>query len=831
MCPLSLNENSTILGGHAVEPNENVEGILSNLLSRMNIDTISEPVAPESTGGLFATSEHQKPSHVFPEGLEVHVDENGDDYVVNLAHLLPMEMPRPHTSDIQTRRIRPEILLAHSSKFKTDSMSTVQVDEADSLFEGEEKSGEKSGGIAHDIIAAADGRAAVAKAAPLLKFTRHFYTAALPELVRALDSLSTMPFDSFSLSQCFHSYGVGVHHMGTVYSMSKSRTTRKFLLGESVARSCKVIVNNVLRRILRTEKATALVAEMRERSEREDYIEHMNDVQRQKEECLLDFFNLVFGSSQESSTFWRSTLPDAVYQKFSLVAPSSLQALNKAQFIHLPQLFLAMQYHIGILFLDHCQYSFEQPSIKPFNRNDVIHFFQPVAKSLSHSSNEVLSAGYVGFLDVLAESFLGADLPDEAVRLFRLRLSLQLSSGQNFTSHKSSKSIASTSYKLALALCNSGDYEEAVKTIEADMSQRPRYTALNGRFLTLLMTCHFMCGAMDKAMEAYDAGSAVYSFSLGPHHPIHAIHMGVLADLYRKSGNYKLCSLMLTLALEVSQQINGDSHVLTASYIYRTAANNYTLAYSSSRELRNMYLENALESFQEALSVYTSIETSGADVKAEILNCMYAVAVITKDLRRMDDALDCLEETEKFIMSTYNTGGMNSRDLAIIPLVAISSLSLLVDFLMRRNECSRALKTLKIIWKAVQTRPSHFFDIHEILSKLSCKMLSLLLSSQSYSTRNLINVICEEVESKEEPGYGVDAFDAWSNARGQVFTGMLQTDPETYFASVVEGLLKGEIEANNATEPTKGRRRSTVAVSASSFALQMAVIVRLAKNV
>lgn len=830
MCPLSLEEESAILGGHMGESNENVEGILSNLLRRMNIDSLSEPVAPSSTAGLFATSEYQQPGHVFPEGLEVHVDEKGDDYVVNLAHLLPMEMPRPHTSDIQTRRVRPEFLAAYSSKFKTDCMSTVQVDEADSLFEG--KGEEKSGGMAQDIIAAADGRAAVAKAAPLLRSTQHFFTAALPELVRALDSLSTMPFDSYSLSQCFHSFGVGMHHMGTVYSMSKSRTTRCLLLGEAVARSCKVIVNNVLRRILRTEKATALVAEMRDRSEREDYIEHVNDVQKRKEESLLDFFNLVFGSSQESSTMWRSTLPDAVYQKFSLVVPSSLQALNKAQFIHLPHLFLAMQYHIGILFLDHCSYPFEQPPVKPFSRKDVIHFFQPAAKSMSHSNNQVLSAGYVGFLDTLAESFLGADLPNEAVRLFRLRMSLQLSSGRNFTSHKSSKSIASTSYKLALALYSTGDYQGAVKTIEADMSQRPRYTALNGRFLTLLMSSHFMSGAMDKAMEAYDAGSVVYSFSLGPHHPMQAIHMGVLADLYRKSGNYKLCSLMLNLACEVSQQTNGDSHVLTASYIYKTAANSYALAYSLSRELRGFHLENALDSFQEALSVYRSIETSGADVKAELLSCMYAVAVINKDLRRMDEALDCLEEAEEFIKSNYLSGGnMDSRDLAIIPLVAISSLSLMVDFLMRRNECAKALSTLKIIWTAALSRPSHFFDIHEIISKLSCKMLSLLLSSQSYSTRNLINVICEEVESEDEPGYGVDALDAWSNARGQVLTGLLQTDPETYFAAVVDGLLKGEIEANNAKEPTKGRRRSTIAVSASSFALQMAVIVRLAKNV
>lgn len=830
MCPLSLSEDSAVLGGPAEEPNMHVEGLLSDLLNRMNIDSLSE-TATNTTGDLFESSGPQQTGHVFPDGVEVHVDENGDDYVINLAHLLPMEIPRPHTSDIQTRRIRPEFLSKYPHKFKTDCMTTVQVDEADSLVGGGDSHEEKQSGAMHDIIAAADGRAAVAKAKPLLQAMGRFYTSALPDLVRALDSLSTLPFDSYSLSQCFHSYGAGMHHMGTVYSMSKSRTVRRLILSEAVARSCKVIVNNILRQILRKEKANATVAEMRERSEKNDYVEHMNDVQRQKEERLLDFFNLVFGSSQESSTFWRSTLPDAVYQKFSLVVPSSLQALNKAQFMHLPQLFLAMQYHIGIQFLDHCKYPFEQPLDKPFTRNDVIHFFLPAAKSLSHSNNQVLSAGYVGFLDAIAESFLGADLPNEATRLFRLRLSLQLSSACKYTSHKSAKSIALTSYKLALALYTQGDYEAAVKAIDADMAQRPRYTALNGRFLTLLMSCHFLNGNLSKAMEAFDAGTVVYNYSLGPHHPIQAIHMDVLADLYRMSGNYKHCSLMLTMACEVSEQTNGDSHVTTARYTYKIAANSYALAYNGDKEYRSLHLENALDLFQEALSVYQSIETSGADVKAEILNCMYAIVVITKDLRRIDDAMDRLEEAEDFIKSTYLVGDLDSRDLAIIPLVAISTLSLLVDFLMRRNECKRALATIKIIRKSVLSRPSHFFDIHEIIAKLSCKILSLLLSSQTYATRNLINVICEEVESADEPGYGVDALDAWSNARAQVLVGMLQEDPETFFASIVEGLLKGEIEANNAKEPTKGRRRSTIAVTASSFALQMAVIVRLARSV
>jgi hypothetical protein len=613
MCPLALPENSLVQGSSVENPN--IQGMLSNLFSRMNIETFSQdvpaaaPVAnkkfelfpsiPTNTADNSNNGNPTSTKQVFPEGLEVHIDESGEDYVVNMSHVLPMELPRPHTSDIQTRRIRPEFLASYHTAFKTDTVDTVEVDDAASLFEEEGENEYKQ----HEEEAG-EMRVLEARASPLLECMKNFYTRTVPDLARALDTLSTLPFDSYSLSQCFHSYGVGMHHLGTVYSMSKSRVTRRFLLCEAIARCAKVIISNILRDILRKEKAVTLVAELRERSERADYIDHMNDVQLRKEAKILEFYNLVFGSSQESSTFWKVVLPDMAFQKFSLVLPTALQALTKTQFLHLPQLFLAMQYHTGVLFLDHCEYPFDNPPAEPFKRSDVINFFRPCAKDLSHSQNKLFSSGYVGHLDALAESYLGADLPEEAARLFRLRLSLQLTSGKNFTSHKSAKAIASTSYKLALALYLSGDYPEATKVIQADMKQHPRFTALNGRFLTLLMCSQFMNGDVEEALESYDAGAAVYSYSMGPHHPMQAIHLCALADLYCKAGCYKNCSLTLTMAADVAQHSVGDGHLLTVSYMYKIAANTYTLAHSEGREFRSLHLENALEAFEDVLATY-----------------------------------------------------------------------------------------------------------------------------------------------------------------------------------------------------------------------------------
>ena len=291
-------------------------------------------------------------------------------YVVNLAHLLPMGF-RPHTS----------IFRPAAPKFYWHIHRSSPQLRGQTVFLKARKSG-KSGGIAHDIIAAAG--AAVAKAAPLFSAFLHSRSSGTSA---GTGLIVDHAFDSFSGVNA-SLYGVGVHHMGTVY-LSKSRTTRKFSSGRVWRASSSTMS------CARAGEAT-LVAEMRERSEREDYIEHERCAEAKRSASFLILFSARVRSHPRS----RSTLPDAVYQILTsstfLVAGdkrNSFTCLNCSW----------PQYHIGILFPIVEQYQAFQHDVNSSQWPEPAHMVP-----------------YVGFLDVLAESFLGADLPDEAVRLFRL---------------------------------------------------------------------------------------------------------------------------------------------------------------------------------------------------------------------------------------------------------------------------------------------------------------------------------------------------------------------------------------------------------------------------
>ena len=92
------------------------------------------------------------------------------------------------------------------------------------------------------------------------------------------------------------------------------------------------------------------------------------------------------------------------------------------------------------------------------------------------------------------------------------------------------------------------------------------------------MCCKFKYGDLAGAMEAYDAGNAVYMYTLGPHHPMHIIHILILADLYYNSRHLLNCHLLLTMAHELSQASTSENQQLLAYITYNLACVNYSLA-------------------------------------------------------------------------------------------------------------------------------------------------------------------------------------------------------------------------------------------------------------
>ncbi|KAJ5074990.1 clustered mitochondria protein [Anaeramoeba ignava] len=77
---------------------------------------------------------------------------------------------------------------------------------------------------------------------------------------------------------------------------------------------------------------------------------------------IIDFFNLVLGSSEECEMYWDVVLIPGVLKKFGFKADFSM--------IHKPALFLALQFHSGVEFVDTDEYDFSKEN--PIERNDFV---------------------------------------------------------------------------------------------------------------------------------------------------------------------------------------------------------------------------------------------------------------------------------------------------------------------------------------------------------------------------------------------------------------------------------------------------------------------------
>jgi hypothetical protein len=155
-----------------------------------------------------------------------------------------------------------------------------------------------------------------------------------------------------------------------------------------------------------------------------------------------------------------------------------------------------------------------------------------------------------------------------------------------------------------------------------------------------------------------------------------------------------------------------------------------------------------------------------------------------------------------------------------------------------------------LVWNAVRRAPSHYSCIGHIYTMLTCKILGALYSRLPFPTRCLLETIAKEVEARVHPQHGIDIPGAWAKAQETVFEAMWVNQPKTYFTSVVDGVMRGEIDGNLVAEAEDFAIAGGAASSAPSedleaaeeqggsgnanrlnlFALQAAVFVRLVQR-
>jgi len=773
MAPTEIDEHQTLVYGHSKSHNifvnalPSVRSFLPKVAAQLNL-AISRDLLSTTTVSIeerIATAASAPPTcltivEVLANYLQAHKCFDDRVYMLNFKCLLPPDLPRPSTNDLLTRMLRPEFIKSLETRLFPDVWR--------SQSQAADQQGRNYETRFHGPNGAIEAQKVLSNLSPSIADSLSafscLYKKRIPQLSSALDELSSLPVDSHGLTHCFHQYGVNMRHLGVVRSMCRAKHVKQMLMCEAVARCAKVLLNKSLRSLARKGKSESMLGEYRGRSGEADFVAQMNFLVEERKSIVLDLFNLVLG---EDDSFWKEVLPDIIFQKFGI--EYSLR-VNKAELVHLPQLFLAMQYHTGTIFEERADYHFGGNSAESsgpvFVTRNILHYNVPSVKL------SCISPGYVGLVEPLAEALLGSELGAEAAIVFRLRISLLLMTNRETHCPKHAATVAYNIYKLLLSLFLHGEYKVVCKEIRVELRGMPKLTPLAGRFLTLLMCAQFRAGRIAEALESFDKATEIYNFSLGKSHPIHSLHMCALADLYYCVKSKKQARLMLLMAQDVACRGLGDNHLTTASYSSKLAA-----LYMESNEvtLAKHALNFSLKNYLFALG-------KGAKVEQDASECLYSLAMLAKSAGESDTAADYASQSIALAKTAHKKH---------LPPVAVSCLFMLSELLAKRGEMDKALGYFQEAWMAVRHRPDDYPDVGSVFALLSCKMLAALFSSLPLPTRSLVQTISTEVEAG---GHGVSRPGAWEQACKSVFDALWKCKSKEFFSEVMQGISTSAFE-------------------------------------
>ncbi|KAI9139390.1 clustered mitochondria-domain-containing protein [Paraphysoderma sedebokerense] len=257
--------------------------------------------------------------------VEVHYCQKYDHYyVLNLCDLYPLDIPKAEISSAamdNQKRLRPEFVQVYKNPLSPDAFSSV------TAFRDRQHNDK-------EVIYAA-------------RFLRENH---IPSFVKKLDDLEILPIDSRGFTNELHKHGINIRHLGLVARHTKLPYIKEMCFIEMIARSCKVLFRDQIRRaIINFRKIEA--------SKIEDELRNL----------AIKLFNNVLGNGDGVKKFWEEKLKVWIHRKFSF--NMSFETFSN---IHQPAMFISMQYHCGMNFQDSMDYDFG--SVNPIKQHHFINF-------------------------------------------------------------------------------------------------------------------------------------------------------------------------------------------------------------------------------------------------------------------------------------------------------------------------------------------------------------------------------------------------------------------------------------------------------------------------
>lgn len=347
-------------------------------------------------------------------GSEVqgHKCEDKRRYILNLGRIMPPDLPTGG-SDITTKLLRPEFVHAYSVPLSSDAFSSIVMPPQN----------EPSAQLLDDV---SSNDVNAGNASVFLQSKR------IPEFVARLDTLSIFPYDSFTLAEAMHVHGINMRYLGRICELTKLPHIREMVIIEMLARTCKDILNENMRRAILDahDRVESIIHDLAAQGR------HLNDEAMAKllqfnhqlnEDNLsnvVDYFNLALGkpSDHENNMFWQNVLIPRLSEKFNFyhqktdenAQNGSDDPLFIGRDIICPyQMFHSMQYHCGVRFLSSEYFNFEGLS-SPLKLSQIIEMYPKVKVShdMSLEVNRVAAA---------AEVYRGSGDLNTALQAFRLR--------------------------------------------------------------------------------------------------------------------------------------------------------------------------------------------------------------------------------------------------------------------------------------------------------------------------------------------------------------------------------------------------------------------------
>ena len=141
-------------------------------------------------------------------------------------------------------------------------------------------------------------------------------------LAVALDKLVVFVYDSSSLTAAMHKFGLNMRHLGRLYTECSAPHMRALILNECIARVCKNLHRQLLRRVLFSGAYSG-------RSSQQD----------NATVASVDFVNTVLGQSDASEALWTDVLPQKIMERYGQAVASTMRRFQ----VHMPQLLEALQ--------------------------------------------------------------------------------------------------------------------------------------------------------------------------------------------------------------------------------------------------------------------------------------------------------------------------------------------------------------------------------------------------------------------------------------------------------------------------------------------------------